>query len=207
MDRPSDAYFMALDATRRHHAGAAKTFSGQFTWKQRHRIKDLIDRYNVKSILDFGCGRGKQYQNVDEEGRTLEEYWGIKTKKYDPGVSIYSIEPEGKFDLVICVQVLGSIPRKDIPWVVDRLYNFANKAIFMVERITKDGPRKRIYEDIQDEMPYNLTGQEWVDLVRRKRPQSVFNTIPPMLMTIESLQIHLLLKNSEFGLGWYEEIL
>ncbi len=201
---PSNAYFEALDATRRHHAGGAKTFSGQFTWKQRHRIKDLIDRYNVESILDFGCGRGKQYQNIDEDGRTLEEYWCIKTTKYDPGVVGFDEEPKGKFDLVLCVQVLGSIPRKDILWVVDKLYGFANKAIFVVERITKDGPRKKIYVEIQDEMPYNLSGHDWINLVQRKFVQGVCNTIPPM--TTKPL-VHLLLKNSEFGFGWNETIL
>jgi hypothetical protein len=166
MTEPSDKYFQALSLTQRHHDSQSKTFSGQFTWKNRHVIKEIIDRFDVKSILDYGCGRGKQYyENNNEFGQTLEQYWGIVTTKYDPGVRRFSQEPRGKFDLVICVQVLGSIPRGDIPWVVDRLYNFANKAIFVAERLGT--PRKQIYATMAEDMPHGITKEEWIDLLYR----------------------------------------
>lgn len=166
MNDPSDKYFEALRLTQRHHESQSKTFSGQFTWKNRHRIKEIIDRYNVKSILDYGAGRGKQYyENTDEFGQSLEQYWGIVTTKYDPGVRKFSQEPRGKFDLVICVQVLGSIPRVDLPWVIDRLYRFANKVIFVVERL--GAPRKQIYANIAEDMPHGISKEEWMELLHR----------------------------------------
>src|SRR6266481_1302996 len=152
-DKPSDKYFRALGLTEDFHDKGGKTFSGQFTWKNRHRIKEIIDRFDVHSILDYGCGKGKQYINIDpDSGQSLEEYWGIITTKYDPGVKQFSREPTGKFDLVICVQVLGSIPSDDLPWVVDRLYSFATKAIFVSERLAI--PRKQIYASMADDMPH-----------------------------------------------------
>jgi len=165
---PSERYLRALGLTQRHHAAQDKTFSGQFTWKQRHRIKVLIERFGAASMLDYGCGKGKQYdpaRNRDTEGRSLEEFWGIAPTRYDPGVPAYAAEPQGKFDLVICVQVLGSIPTADLPWVIDRLYGFAGKAIFVAERLIL--PRKQIYQSMRAEMPYGHSAEHWLGLLER----------------------------------------
>lgn len=166
MPELSQAYYRALERTQRHHAQKqGKTFSGRFTWKQRHRIKDVIDRYGAASILDYGAGWGKQYQERDDEGRSLAEYWGIDPVKFDPGVPHFAKEPAGKFDLVICVQVLGSIPRVDIPAVVDRLYGHADKAVLVAERIGQ--PHKGIFDDMKEEMAHGISMTEWMGLLRR----------------------------------------
>ncbi len=166
-DQLTKAYYCALQRTQQHHAKKqGKTFSGRFTWKQhRDRIKDLIDRYEAKSVLDYGCGWGKQYQERDEQGRSLAEYWGVDPFKYDPGVPHYQAEPKGKYDLVICVQVLGSIPKADVPAIVDRLYGFANKAVFVAERIGV--PHKVLFDDMKSEMPHGISAEEWMTLLRR----------------------------------------
>jgi len=170
MTEPSERYLRALALTQAHHAAQNKTFSGQFAWKQRHRIKALIERFGATSILDYGCGKGKQYdpaRNRDEDGRSLEEFWGIAPFRWDPGVPEYAAEPPqgAKFDLVICVQVLGSIPTADLPWVVDRLYSYAGKAIFVAERLIL--PCKQIYRNMQAEMPYGLSAERWLELLQR----------------------------------------
>lgn len=168
MSEPSPKYFEALKLTQHHHDTQNKTFSGQFTWKNRKRIKTIIDRLGVTSILDYGCGKGKQYDtaiNRDKDGKSITEFWGITPTMYDPGVRKYAAEPVGKFDLVICVQVLASIPRGDLPWVIDRLYGFANKAIYVSERLV--APHKPIYKTIKNDMPHSMTRDEWMALLRR----------------------------------------
>ncbi|MDF3212152.1 hypothetical protein P3C35_30750, partial [Mesorhizobium sp. LMG15046] len=45
----------------------------------------------------------------------------------------FAAEPIGKFDLVICTHVLGSIPVLDLPWVLDRLYSLSNKALSIAQ--------------------------------------------------------------------------
>lgn len=162
----SPAYYAALARTQRHHAAVrGKTFSGRFTWKQRHRIKALIGRFDVASMLDYGSGWGKQYAERDDQGRSLAEYWGVDPVKFDPGVAHFQTEPTGKFDLVICVQVLGSIPTADLPKIVDRLYSHADKAIFVAERI--GNPHKAIFDDMKAEMPHGISAEEWIGLLRR----------------------------------------
>lgn len=166
MPELSPAYYAALERTRGHHARVrGKTFSGRFTWKQRHRIKELIDRFGADSMLDYGCGWGKQYAERDEQDRSLAEFWGVDPVKFDPGVPHYQTEPAGKFDLVICVQVLGSIPTADLPAIVDRLYGHAGKAIFIAERL--GSPRKPIFDDMKAEMPHGRSLEWWLDVLLR----------------------------------------
>jgi hypothetical protein len=167
MVEPSEKYRKAISLGSGHHARQSKTWSGRFTWKMRHRIKELIDQFEVKSILDYGCGKGRQYEDIDEKGQNLEQYWGIMTTKYDPCVTWFSQEPHGKFDMVICVQVLGSIPRDDLPWVIDRLYRFASKVIFVSERLII--PRKQIYAEMVEDMPYGMTRDEWMGVLKPPR--------------------------------------
>jgi hypothetical protein len=163
----SSSYYAALKRTQRHHqAKQGKTFSGRFTWKQRHRIKGLIDRFEATSMLDYGCGWGKQYQERDEnKGQSLADFWGVDPVKFDPGVPHFQAEPKGKFDLVISVQVLGSIPTADLPAIVDRLYAHTHKAIFVAERI--GGVRKPIFEDMEAAMPHGKSMQWWLDVLTR----------------------------------------
>ena len=75
-------YKRALALTTEFHDRGGKTFSGQFTWKMKDYIKELIDQFGVKTLLDYGCGKGKQYLNVDPRtGMDLERYWGVKSTK------------------------------------------------------------------------------------------------------------------------------
>lgn len=165
----TEAYYRALDRTQRHHAHKqGKTFSGRFTWKQhRDRIKELIDRFGAKTMLDYGCGWGKQYLERDAEtGQSLAEMWGIDPFKYDPGVPHFAKAPKGKFDIVICVQVLGSIPTADLPAIIDRLYAHANKAVYVAERVGQQ-PHKAIFEDMKAAMPHGKSVEWWMEALRR----------------------------------------
>lgn len=164
--KPSPDYFEALRRTQDHHdSSRGKTFSGNFLWKQRGRAAEIVDRFGVASLLDYGCGAGKQYRQMDERGRTLEDLLGFTTTKYDPGTRQYRDEPTGTFDMVCCVQVLNCIPVSDLKWAVDRLYGFATKVIWIVERLGV--PRKAIHADMRDKMPHGITSDTWMSHLAR----------------------------------------
>lgn len=185
MREPTEAYLRALKATQEHHIKKqGKTFSGAFMFKdQRYRLAEICQRYSVKTMLDYGCGYGQQYrmressegsvakpsdEGYDPNGRLLIDILGLKNEnvtRYDPGIPNVSAEPTGKFDLVACVQVLGCIPTVDLPWVIDRLYGFATKAIFVAERIGT--PHKAIHDHMAGEMPRNASVEEWLERLRR----------------------------------------
>lgn len=142
--KPSPAYHAALEASKEIHKG--KQFTGKFLRPHAPFIKEIIDRMGCKTVLDYGCGKGQQYEWViPSTGQTIEQYWGVTVTKYDPAYPPFAKEPEGKFDLVICTQVLGAIPVSDLPWVIGRLNSIAIKALYVSERLHT--PRKQIADN------------------------------------------------------------
>lgn len=169
--KPSADYDAALDATRRFHA-RNKGFSGRFMIRYWTDIDRLIREFGCRTMLDYGCGRGVQYEMPEiQEGLAAAGITHVQ--KYDPGVGEFSEEPRGQYDLVICTQVLGSIPIPDLQWVLGRLCGFASRAVYIGERI---GPvRKRLHAFLGDKMPHEWPRERWVEEIRRvPRPVPVF---------------------------------
>lgn len=137
---PSEQYLRALEEAKEHHR-TAKTYSGKFLRPHKPFLSELIREHECKSALDYGAGKGVQYEWVDpEDGLTLEQAWGIDVQKYDPAWPPFEAEPEGKFDLVMCTHTLGSIPIVDQDWVLDRLFDLTAKVLYIAEKL---GPIKK----------------------------------------------------------------
>jgi len=113
-----------------------QTFSGQSLPRHAEMIKSLVDRYQTKTLLDYGCGKGAQYTAVrvkladGTEYETIPAYWGVeKIVCYDPGYEPFSHLPSAICDGVICTDVLEHCPEEDIPWILDELFGFARKFV------------------------------------------------------------------------------
>lgn len=164
MTHPSPAYFQALANSKKFHL-KQKGFSGRFMFRYAEDVRELIRATGATSMLDYGCGRGVQYERPMEDGRTLLEYLGLQAdqvRKYDPAWPPFEAEPKGQWDVVVCTQVLGSVPVQDLPWVLDRLFMFARRAVYIAEVLTPS-PRKRLHHDMADDglMPHGWTHEEW----------------------------------------------
>jgi hypothetical protein len=115
-----------------------RTFPGESLPKEAARIKRLIKQTGAKTLLDYGCGKGQQYWPARiadaEEGieyPDVKAYWGIgEVRCYDPGYSLYNELPTGKFDGVICTDVLEHCPEEDIPWILAELFGYATKFVY-----------------------------------------------------------------------------
>lgn len=165
MSEPSPAYFEALKATQKLHANTKK-FNGRFLWRYLDVLEPALRELGCKTLLDYGSGKGKQWATpLDESGQLLADRLGVEVTMYDPGLSQYSKLPVGKFDAVVCTQVLGSIPVADLPWVVDRMYGYADKLLFVGERLRK--VRKKFLDHMKDQMPHEWSHEQWEDALRR----------------------------------------
>jgi hypothetical protein len=138
-----------------------KSWAGYDVVKYQKCIKDLVDRYGARTILDYGCGKGWQYKEKlpygggagvelpQEQWKTFDEYLGVTVYCYDPCVAGFEqLPPEGtKFDGVICTQVLNSIPDKDMTWVRERLESYANQFCFVGVNFQREAKGKKSMYD------------------------------------------------------------
>lgn len=115
-----------------------QTFPGASLPKEAPRIKRLIKQTGASTLLDYGSGKGQQYwprRMVDpDEGvdyPDVKSYWGVdEVRCYDPAYAPFSELPTGRFDAVICTDVLEHCPEEDIPWILAELFAYARKFVY-----------------------------------------------------------------------------
>ena len=97
----------------------------------RHHIQpigDIIKDKKAETILDYGCGQGKQYTEWK-----VHEQWGVDMPVlYDPAVEKYENKPDGIFDGVVCTDVLEHIPRQIIENVLVEIFSYSKKFSYLV---------------------------------------------------------------------------
>lgn len=169
MDKLSKDYYECLTAAAKHHA-ESKTYSGKLLRPHARYIYELLQRVQGRSLLDYGCGKGSQYEWISHGGEnvpakmTIEEFWGISVFKYDPAWPPFAEEPLGRFDVVICTHTLGAIPVQDLDTIVERLMDFATDAVFIAEKI--GAPKKVVYKETGAKMPHGWQRDDWLKLLR-----------------------------------------
>ena len=112
-----------------------ETFPGLSLPPQAGRIKRLIDLTGSETVLDYGSGKGKQYESaIDVPGEgtfdSVLDYWDVTVECYDPSYIPFSRLPAGRFDGVISTDVLEHCPEEDIPWIVNEIFDYAEKFVF-----------------------------------------------------------------------------
>lgn len=145
-----------------------KSWTGYDVVKYQKCIKDLVDLYGAKTILDYGCGKGLQYKEqlpygggagVDlpkDQWKTFDKYLDVTVYCYDPCVAEFDQLPaEGtKFDGVICTQVLNSIPDTDMTWVRERLESYAKQFCFVGVNFQREAKSKKsMYDPAHFQLP------------------------------------------------------
>ncbi len=145
-ERPSPRYFELQEQYRLMHleeVSLAKEPTGQYfpgysLLPHVQRIKDLIDATQAKTVLDYGSGKGQQYEKriVDlgpgKERLTIPEFWGVqKVRCYDPGYEPFKVLPTEMFDGVITTDMVEHCPVEDLPWIVDEILSFADKFAYI----------------------------------------------------------------------------
>lgn len=129
--QPSKRFDYYVNQCREFHA-TRKTFSGRHIWRFLPELKELVQRHDVSTMLDYGCGKGMAYSDPREFGPLgLADQLGVHATLFDPGVPEFQKRPEGVHDLVCCVDVVEHVPAEDIPWLVGDLFSFTGKALLV----------------------------------------------------------------------------
>ena len=144
-ENPSNEYLENLMYYKKMHKDGYKkrnefipsdaTYVGISTKPFVSLIKKIIDLNQCKSLLDYGCGKAKFYEEGFETNKgkypSLKDYWGIKINLYDPCVTKFDTLTKNRVDISICIDVLEHIPADDIDWVLDDFISLTNKFVFI----------------------------------------------------------------------------
>lgn len=114
-----------------------RVFPGSSLPPQAQRIKRLVEATGAQNILDYGAGKGQQYElrnvTIKDEGtwETIQDYWDVDfVHCYDPSYDPFSELPSGQFDGVVCTDVLEHCPEQDVEWIIDELFRYAQRFVF-----------------------------------------------------------------------------
>lgn len=114
----------------RKMAADGKNFRGLTVLNQLKSIRQLAHAVGAKTMLDYGCGAADAYKSPHK----LHHQLGFPRRNvtlYDPSFPRHSAKPQGKFDLVVCSDVVEHIPEDQIDEFVKTLYSHAGKALWV----------------------------------------------------------------------------
>jgi hypothetical protein len=157
----SKRYYEIVESVKKFHL-ENKTYSGGGTLGYAHDIKELAEKYNPKSLLDYGCGKGLQYESgsiiaFGNDQLTFDKFIGVESVyKFDPCVEKFKEHPPtgAKFDAIIAIQSLTAIPDADMPLIVKQLESMTNKFCFIGTNL-KTGKTKK-GNGLENKDPYFL---------------------------------------------------
>lgn len=107
--------------TKLHDAKDGKYFGGKVA--DPALVVTLVEQCRPRTLLDYGCGKGKQYT----EKRTHDRWGGLMPTLYDIGVKEFRAKPEGKFDGVICCDMMEHIHPEDVDTVLADVISYAGR--------------------------------------------------------------------------------
>jgi len=96
-------------------------------------IKSISQRNGARSILDYGSGKGIQYDKnrtmLDGKPVDMRDYWGVdEINVFDPGLSDKAAPVTA--DGVISTDVLEHCFHADIPWLIEEIFSLASKFVW-----------------------------------------------------------------------------
>lgn len=99
--------------------------AGVRSTKRAKFLQEMITKYQVESLLDYGCGKGLAWTRD-----RLQDQLNIKVYLYDPAVDRFSKRPKGPRDMTWCADVMEHIPEENVQWVLEDIYKLSRKCVY-----------------------------------------------------------------------------
>ena len=129
---------------------------GEGTMQYVDLIKNNIDKYNCKTMLDYGCGKGIQYSEFEVHKQLGLELSNIY--QFDPAHEPLATEPDWnkQFDCSICLDVLHFVTELELAIIKSRLERTTKKVCIIGIQMVDPKPKSLALK------PYTLLKpKEW----------------------------------------------
>lgn len=130
-----------------HHA--KKKNWGASGGKWTNDIARTATHYGVRTILDYGSGKGLLSEQLRQRG--------FQVTAFDPAVRGIDRKPKGSFDMVVCVDVLEHIEPEYLDAVLQELQRYAALGYFVICL----GPAKKHWLSDGRNAHLIVKGREW----------------------------------------------
>jgi len=97
------------------------TFSGKSLVPHIPAIDRLLQQHACDTILDYGCGKAQCWP----------AQWQGRITGYDPAYEPYSVRPVGRYDMVICTDVMEHVPVSAVDWVIQDIFDHSGKWVYL----------------------------------------------------------------------------
>ena len=115
-----------IELHREYHNSKKTRMEGRLNSLHIKKIGALIQSTESRTLLDFGCGKGRQYTN-----KKVHENWNVEIPiLYDPAIDEFAEMPDDIFDGVICTDVMEHIPECAIDKTLDNIISRAKRFVY-----------------------------------------------------------------------------
>lgn len=129
---------------------STRYYGGSSTELHLTTVADLVRAWQPRSILDYGCGRSDLVSHFWLDGKR-------RIDRYDPAISSFQRMPRGRFDLVLCCDVMEHVPATGVDRVLGEVRSKSTMALFTIS--TK--PARAKLPDGSNAHITLLTSSEW----------------------------------------------
>lgn len=132
-------------------------------------LRNLVKKTSAATILEYRFA-----DEAAEEKATVESIAGqsgIKISHYDPADASGGPRPVDRFDGVVCTEALNYIPDEDVPWVIEDLFEWARRFVYVV---IENSPRTKILADgtrLQTRPRDQNWWKAWFEAAAERHPQ------------------------------------
>ena len=147
-EQPSQDYVDLLTEYKELHKDP-KYFNGICLITHLNTVTHIMLKEGAKSLLDYGCGKAllyddEKYKNMklNKKGQTLpkplQKLWQLDYHAlYDPAYPKHSKLPKGKYDAVICTDVIEHVDEKDADWILEEIFSYSRKFVLLTIACSK----------------------------------------------------------------------
>lgn len=171
-----------IEVYRKHHTNKTKYAGMNITVRDHGKnIAKLIKATDSKTLLDYGSGRGMQYEAP--KNIHIANNWNVDISLYDPAVPGIDVLPNQKFDALVSVDVFEHIPQEHLDNVFEYVYTHATKMVYLGIFDKLDG---MIMPDGKDAHCTLLSPDEWENYILKYNT----NNIPTHMYVFPTYEEH-----------------